>query len=162
MSMTKERAPMTSSITIETAQQAEAFCQHVEKVMHELMNILQHETQAARQGNIAALHHSEEEKARLSQNYVQARSVIKKNGMALSRLAPIPIEKLRRFHNHFKNELQINLAVIATVKSISEEIIKEVAEAVSTKRRVTVYGANGTISKSTTRHDSAIAVDRSF
>jgi hypothetical protein len=53
---------------------------------------------------------------------------------------PVGTESLRRRHELFRAEVQINLAVLATARDVAEEMLRSVANEVGASRQPATYG----------------------
>jgi hypothetical protein len=108
-----------------------------------LVTILNQETLLLRTGRMREAGALTEEKTRLAQDYMGfARSVQR----VLPRLrveAPAMVEAMRVRHEQFATQMAENLRVIATARAVTEELLTDVATAISATQRPKTYGASG-------------------
>lgn len=72
--------------------------------------------------------------------YMRLLESVKANAIALARFAPDSVEALRTRHGGFSSKLQVNQTVIATVKAISEQLIRGLQQETTASRTLSVYG----------------------
>ena len=128
---------------IETPAEAETFVAEVGGVLERLSAIIGEETRLVRAAKVLAATELEPQKAELSREYVLALEILRANAMIVGRYAPVGIDQLRRRNEAFQRELQVNMAVLSTVKSVSETLVRGVAEDVATKNTPKTYGSYG-------------------
>ena len=138
------------------------LCARLAATMDSLIETIERETALVRKGRLSDATAIQVEKARLAKQYVEEMDTVKVNSAALGRLVPEQIEKLRRKHGEFQSLLQINLAVLATAREVSEDIIRSVAQRVGAHERARTYGDSGRMPKDDTASASGIALDTSL
>lgn len=143
-----------------TATGARAFCTELAATLAELMTTLDEEARlirAARLRDAAAL---APRKAMLAEDYRRSLERLKANAAEYGREAPAEIEDLKARHAEFERILQTNLAVLATARTVSETLVRSVAEAMGARKGPgqTVYGADARRPGQAQR-TGAIAVD---
>ncbi len=140
----------------------EAFCGRIMTTMDDLIALLETETEMVRAGKLLEAGDLQPKKSDLANRYVEAMNVARANTVSLGRLAPDIIEAMQRRHVEFRALLQINMAVLATAREASEDILKTVAEAVGNKETASSYGRSGDLRPQTERTASGIACDRNL
>jgi hypothetical protein len=157
-------APSTLPFSIErpvSRQEAENFCNAVRRTMERLLEVVEHETELVREGQLRAAGELQGEKAVLIHHYTQGVLYAKEHSVALGNLAPAAVQGLRRQHAEFQPVLRINLAVLATAREVTNSIVSTVARAVGAKQRTTTYGPGGAAPVAA-RPAEGIAVNRSL
>nr|WP_204262799.1 hypothetical protein [Methylobacterium sp. BTF04] len=81
-----------------------------------------------------------EHKTALSAAYLQGLEAAKANAIALSRFAPEGIESLKAAHRRFTVIVETNQMVLATARTVSESLVKTLAEEMNRARTPTIYG----------------------
>lgn len=81
-----------------------------------------------------------ERKTDLSAAYLQGLETIKANAIALARFAPEGIARLKAAHARFTQGVETNQAVLATARTVSEGLVKTLADEMNRARTPTVYG----------------------
>ncbi|NVK35525.1 MAG: flagellar protein FlgN [Rhodobacteraceae bacterium] len=111
--------------------------------MERLLTLIEEETELVREGKLRDAGKLQVEKSRLIHEYTRGMMCAKEFAVALGNLAPASAQGLRRQHSEFQPVLRINLAVLATAREVSNEIVTTVATAVGAKQRSTTYGPGG-------------------
>lgn len=81
-----------------------------------------------------------ERKTGLASDYLQGLEAIKANAIALARFAPEGITALKAAHARFTQAVETNQAVLATARTVSEGLVKTLADEMNRARTPTVYG----------------------
>lgn len=81
-----------------------------------------------------------EHKTTLSAAYLQGLEAAKANAIALARFTPEGIENLKAAHRRFAAIVETNQMVLATARTVSESLVKTLADEMSKARTPTVYG----------------------
>lgn len=79
-------------------------------------------------------------KTALSAAYLQGLETAKANAIALARFVPEGIETLKAAHRRFTGIVETNQVVLATARTVSESLVKTLAEEMSKARTPTLYG----------------------
>lgn len=126
-------------------QDAELFCTALSGTMEALLSVIEMETDLVREGKLREAGELQADKARLIHEYTRGMMTAKDHAVALGNLAPAATQALRRQHNEFQPVLRINLAVLATAREVSNNIVSSVAQAVGAKNPATpsTYGRGG-------------------
>ena len=141
--------------------EAENFCSALIDTMERLLNVIERETQLVRSGSLKEAGILQPEKARLIHEYTRGMMCAKQHAVALGNLSPSAADRLRRQHAEFQPVLRINLAVLATAREVTNDIVSTVARAVGARRQTTTYGSAGQAPQSATAAEG-IAVNRSL
>ena len=147
---------------IESRAEAELVCVDIGGILDRLVAVVGEETRLIRAAKVVAATQLQEIKAELSKQYVIALEVLRANAAIVGRHAPVLVDQLRRRHEQFQTELQVNMAVLATARSVSETLVRGVAEEVSSRNMPKTYGAAGVITGTSRSASRPIAVSRSL
>jgi hypothetical protein len=121
---------------------ARAFCAGLAETVDALIRVLDEETRLIRAARLSEAAGLADEKTALAQRYGQAHGTMKVCGPEIGRKAPVEIDHLRRRHEALETAIANNLAVLATARTVSETLIRGVAEAVSSSSaRPNTYSA---------------------
>lgn len=139
---------------------ATRFTEQLHGLMVSLTQHLQRETDELKSGTYthAALDH--ETKSDLVHAYRTALGQLQTHKKVLVRFVPVKLDELRQLNEAFQSELQKNLATVSTAKAVSEHLLTQLAEQVSTDRQPKTYGASGTMNRRAKA--AAISVDRAL
>ena len=147
---------------IESRAEAEMICVDIGGILDRLVAVVGEETRLVRAAKVVAATQLQEIKAELARQYVVALEVLRANAAIVGRHAPVLIDQLRRRHEQFQSELQVNMAVLATARSVSETLVRGVAEEVASRNAPKTYGAAGVITGATRSAARPIAISRSL
>ena len=129
-----------------TADDVRAIVDHIMTMIDQLLETIARETERVRAGQLAAAADLAPRKSELANSYMMQINQIKTELATLRKLNPEAVTEIEAAHNRLKAELQINLAVLATAREVSGEIIRSVAEAVGATTKPDTYGARGDLS----------------
>ncbi len=154
--------PAPTPLRIETRSEAETLVAEIGGVLERLSAVIGEETKLVRAAKIVAATELEEKKADLSRKYVAALERLRANAAVVGRYAPVGIDQLRRRHDAFQAELQVNMAVLATARSVSESLVRGVADDMAARNSPKVYGAYGSLAAPSKSAARPINVSRSL
>ena len=117
-----------------------ALVARVMETLDALEAVLARESDHIRVGRLHEGLAETERKTGLSAAYLQGLETIKANAIALTRFAPEGIEALKAAHRRFTKAVEANQMVLATARSVSEGLVKSLAEEVGRARAPTIYG----------------------
>lgn len=160
--MQPQPSPPTPPRRIETRAEAEHLCADIGGILDRLVVVVGEETRLVRASRIVAATQLHDDKAELSRQYALALETLRSNAAAVSRHAPVQIDQLRRRHEAFQAEVQVNMAVLATARSVSETLVRGVADEISRQNVPKTYGAAGVVSQTSRSAARPIAVSRSL
>ncbi|WP_027174359.1 hypothetical protein [Methylobacterium sp. 10] len=130
----------TRSLRIADKVGADALIAHIMQTMQALEDILSEEGSHVRVGRLRQGLSQTERKTALGASYMQSLEVAKANAIALARFAPESIEELKSAHRRFAQVVETSQIVLATARTVSESLVKSLAEDMSRSRTATVYG----------------------
>jgi hypothetical protein len=161
--MTAQHAilPLTARRVL-TRADAELLCADIGGILDRLAPLVAEETRLIRASKVFAATALQETKAELARQYAVALDAFRTNAAAVSRFVPVLVDQLRRRHEQFQSEVQVNMAVLATARSVSETLVRGVAEEVAIRNAPTTYGSAGRVSGIARSAAKPIAVSRSL
>jgi hypothetical protein len=121
---------------------------------------LAEETALVRVGRLRDGLASAERKAELAARYHTGTETLKANAVALSRLAPNGVAKLREAHARLAASVAANQAVLATARAVSEGVVKALSAELARGGRPQTYGATPTRSPYGTQRAEPLVVSR--
>jgi flagellar biosynthesis/type III secretory pathway chaperone len=141
---------------------AAELCGRAAGTLDELVTVMNQETTLLRAGRMREAGALTADKTRLAQDYVTfARSVQRQIGR-LKLEAPAEVERLRTGHERLATQMADNLRVIATARSITEDLLTDVAATVGRAAHTKTYGASGQVDASSANSARGIAVNRAL
>lgn len=132
--------PGRSRPSVTTREEAERFLEAFAGMMGELEQVLERESAGLAAGRIQAALAEEVRKSALAAGYLQGLEHARANAVALARFAPDAAARLKDAHTGFRAALERNQAILETTKSVSEGLVKSVAEEMSKQTRPAGYG----------------------
>ncbi|KKB85007.1 hypothetical protein VW29_08375 [Devosia limi DSM 17137] len=102
------------------------------------------------------------DKARLAQDYVVLARSVQRQTERLKQEAPSAVDRLRNGHESLATQMAENLRVLATARTVTEDLLTDVAKVVGQKERTHVYGRAGTIANDPSSSARGIAVNRAL
>ena len=132
-----------------------------ENTLTTLVGIINEETMLLRAGRHREAGTLSAEKTRLAQDYVSLSRAVQRQLERLKAEAPDDVMMLRTGHDRLATQLAENLKVIATARTITEDLLTDVAERVARAQRPKTYGATGEIANPAAP-SGGIAVNRAL
>jgi hypothetical protein len=116
---------------ITSREAAEGLMHDLATAMDDLLGVLAEETALVRAGRLRQARDLTDTKNDRAAAYTRLMLVARDEVAALARFLPDETEALKRRHELFRAEVQINLAVIATARDVAEDLIRQVANDVA-------------------------------
>ncbi len=133
----------TASMRVLNRPDAETLVNGVIAAMSDLETLLETETAHVRVGRFREGLTEGSRKGELAASYMTGLESIKANAVALARLAPDALERLKRAHAKFSDVVQANQMVLATARAVSESLVKGIADEMNRQARPASYGPAG-------------------
>jgi hypothetical protein len=128
---------------VASQREADQFVDGIIAVMQRLDGIVSQETDLLKAYRLRDAAGLGDAKTDAAKHYVQALDRLKANAIALARWAPASVQRLKGAQRRLAETLDVNMAVLATARSVSEGIIRNLATEVAAPRTLTTYGAGG-------------------
>lgn len=136
--------PAPEPVRILDKASAETFVARLLSAMSDLEALLARESDGVRAGRLREALGESARKPELAAAYLTGLEAAKANAIALARFAPAGVEALKAAHRRFTGIVATNQTVLATARSVSEGLIKTLADEISRSRTPTVYGRPST------------------
>ncbi|MGL4325239.1 MAG: hypothetical protein ACRCTD_14465 [Beijerinckiaceae bacterium] len=143
-------APSQRRIT--SHDEARAFVREMLDSIAEIETVIALETDLMKAGRVRdalALHG---EKSQKSGHYLRHMQTLKANAIVVARFVPGELEALKKAHAGFTGLLTLNQQVIATVKSVSENLVRNVQQETTATRALSTYGPGAHVARHTPGH----------
>jgi hypothetical protein len=124
---------------------ATELCQRALDTLNALVSIMNEETVLLRAGRAREASPLSAQKTSLAQDYTTLVRSIQRQTARLLREAPDEVRQLRAGHEKLATQMAENLKVLATARSVTEDILTDVAHAVGAANRAKTYGATGEV-----------------
>lgn len=141
---------------------ANELCQMAELALTALVDVMNQETVLLRSGRITQASALTADKASLAQDYVGFARSVQRQSERLKRDAPQAVDRLRAGHESLATQMAENLRVLATARTVTEDLLTDVAKVVGQKQRARTYGSGGQISSDTATSARGIAINRAL
>ncbi len=149
----------TDDILIATPQAAEALCARMSATMEALIATIEEETALLRSGKLFAATEMHPSKDQLAKQYLDDVEAMRRNSVTLGRFAPASVDTLRKRHTEFRSLLQINLAVLATAREVSQDLVQSVARKMNAATAPQNYGRGGAMARPKQEMAQGLSID---
>jgi hypothetical protein len=123
--------------------EAEQLIGHLGDAIDSLVAILEEETTLVRAGRLSETARLNATKAELARRYAADAAQVRANSAFISHHVQGKLAELRKRHDRFQGELEVNLTVLATAHAVSEGIIRGVASEMARQAAPQTYAASG-------------------
>jgi hypothetical protein len=106
--------------------------------------LIRTETELFRMGRVRDALAMAMDKNEAAQAYTICLEYLKSNAIALGRFRPSRLDELKSRHEAFSELMRMNMAVVATARTVSEGLMRDLADALGKNNSPTIY-ANGQI-----------------
>lgn len=157
-------APATAQdrLTAQRSLDATMLCQTTKSALQDLANIMNQETTLLRSGHYQEASELCAHKAHIAQEYVGLARVVQHQSERLHTQAPIELRALQAEHEKLATQMADNLRVLATAKTVSQNVLNDVAKSVAQSERPNTYGASGQINGKTAPQANGLSINRSL
>lgn len=131
--------PQAMPARITSREAAADMVRDLNRAMDELLVLLEDETRLVKAGKLKEAAELSARKEERAAEYTRLMLVAREEVESLQAFDPIGTESLRRRHELFRSEVQINLAVLATARDVAEDMMKAVASEVGASRPAATY-----------------------
>jgi hypothetical protein len=128
---------------IGSAAEAQAFATDFIETMGRLERVIQEETALLKESRLNEAAALAPAKTDASRNYVRGLEALRSNAVALARWNPDGVARLKKAQASLSDALSVNMAVLATARTVSETIVRSLAQEVAAPRTLNTYGAAG-------------------
>lgn len=141
---------------------AEELCRITETALAALVDVMNKETTLLRAGHMRQASVLTPDKTRLAQDYVGFARSVQRQGDRLRIEAPHGVERLRLGHERLATQMAENLRVLATARTVTEDLLTDVARIVGQQDRAKTYGRAGTIAQDPSSSARGLSVNRAL
>lgn len=138
------------------------LCSRAETALALLVNVMNQETTLLRAGHLRQASELTPEKTRLAQEYVTFARAIQRETKRLVAEAPQLMDRLRAGHESLATQMAENLRVLATAKTVTEDVLTDVARMVGQNNRTKTYGTAGRVTADPASSAKGIAINRAL
>jgi hypothetical protein len=138
------------------------LCARAEIALIALVDVMNQETTLLRAGRHRQAVTLTADKARLAQDYVVLARSVQRQAPRLKTEAPAMVDRLRNGHEKLATQMAENLRVLATARTVTEDLMTDVARMVGQQDQARTYGKGGAIATDPAASARGIAVNRSL
>src|SRR5215217_991108 len=142
--------------------QADELCRIAEIALSALVDVMNQETTLLRAGHMRQASTLTPDKTRLAQDYVGFARSVQRQNERLKEQAPQAVERLKLGHERLATQMAENLRVLATARTVTEDLLTDVAKIVGQQNKAKAYGRSGTITADPAASARGIAVNRAL
>lgn len=141
---------------------ANELCQMAEIALAALVNVMNEETTLLRAGHLRQASTLTPDKTRLAQDYVGFARSVQRQAARLKLQAPDGVARLKSGHERLATQMAENLRVLATSRTVTEDLLTDVARIVGQQNKAKTYGRAGTIAVDPSASARGLAVNRAM
>lgn len=141
---------------------ATELCALAETALIALVDVMNQETTLLRAGRLRQATTLTADKTRLAQDYVGFARSIQRQGDRLKREAPKAVDRLRNGHERLATQMAENLRVLATARTVTEDLLTDVAMSVGQQNKARAYGMSGKVTLDPNSAARGLAVNRAL
>ncbi|WP_029040892.1 hypothetical protein [Cucumibacter marinus] len=138
------------------------LCAATQTALEAFIDIMNRETILLRAGKLEEAGQLSADKARLAQDYVLYARRVQHNAAAIAAEAPDAVKALKRGQEALAAEMAANLKMLASARSITEQLISDVAGRMGQSAQVGSYGNTGKAPAASTSQVKGISVNRAL
>lgn len=153
---------LPNALRLSNSLPAAELCALAMNTLESLVLVLNQETTLLRAGRAKDAGELTAEKTRLAQDYMGFARSVQREAPRLRAEAPELVEALLGGHDKLATQMAENLRVIATARSVTEDLLTDVARAMSAKARPKTYGASGEMSGQPPQVASGVSINRAL
>lgn len=142
--------------------EAEQLCGRLLTTIDTISAILEVETLAIRNMDLAKVSGLHGQKNEAAKTYLQDLKIVKANTIAIRGMAPQALDAIKQKHTEFRAVISENEQVLGTVREVSETLIRRTAERVSEASRPSTYSSGAKANPAASQPVAAVACDRSL
>ncbi len=124
---------------------ARELCAQAMRTLSELVKIMNSETLLLRAGKLHDAATLSADKTQLAQDYMGLARAVQRQAERVQREAPDAAAALKAGHEQLATQMAENLKVLATARNVTEDLLTDVATAMSARERPKTYGIGGTV-----------------
>ena len=136
---------MTAAHRLEALDTAEPLdlCVRTDAALGRLVDVLSRETTMLRAGRLKDAATLTAEKTQAAEDYTVLARAVQRQANRLAEAVPTHLVNLRKRHESLATQMAENLRVLATARSVAEDLLEDVAKTVGAQQTTTTYGARG-------------------
>lgn len=139
-------ATQTARPRITNAEDAAKLVDTALDALDALAPLIEEETKLFKAGKVRDALGTAMQKNSAAQNYTLCLEILKSNAIAIGRFQPDRLGELRMKHEAFSDMMALNLAVVSTARTVSEGLLRDLANAMGRNASPKTY-SNGHVTR---------------
>ena len=128
-------------------EEAETLVTSALTALDRLEPLIEQETELFRRGKVRDALSLAMDKNEAAQVYTRCLEVLKSNAIAIGRFQPSGLADLRSRHEGFAKLMGLNMAVVATARTVSEGLLRDLADQLGQNATPKTYARGGGVSR---------------
>lgn len=130
-------------LKVSKPEEAQALVSSALAALDTLEPLIEEETRLFKAGRMREALGFAVDKNAAAQKYTLCLEALKNNAIAIGRFQPDDLETLRARHEAFSSKMALNMAVVATARTVSEGLLRELADVVGQNATPKTYARGG-------------------
>jgi hypothetical protein len=126
---------------------AEALVSTAIAALDQLEPLIEEETRLFKSGKVREALKMAVDKNDAAQRYTLCLEALKNNAIAIGRFQPADLDQLRGRHEQFSTKMALSLAVVATARTVSEGLLRDLADTVGRNASPKTYIRGGGVTR---------------
>ena len=140
-----ERADTRLRVT--TPEEAATLVASAMEALDKLEPLILEETRLFKLGKVKQALAMAMDKNGAAHTYTRCLEALKNNAIAIGRFQPEGIDALRARHEAFSSHMAMNMAVVATARTVSEGLLRDLADTIGQNATPTTYAPRGGVTR---------------
>lgn len=132
-------------LRVSTPDEAEQLVASAVDALDRLEPLIDEETRLFKVGKVREALGMAVEKNEAAFAYTRCLEALKTNAIAIGRFQPEDLDALRSRHEAFSSKMALNMAVVATARTVSEGLLRDLADSIGQNSSPKVYASRGGI-----------------
>lgn len=134
-------------LRVSNPEEAQALVTSAVEALDALEPLIDEETRLFRAGKAREALSLALQKNEAAQIYTRCLEALKNNAIAIGRFQPDELDLLRSRHEAFSSKMALNMAVVATARTVSEGLLRDLADSIGQNASPKTYARGGVTRK---------------
>lgn len=134
-------------LKVSNPEEAQALVASAVTALDRLEPLIDEETRLFKAGKVREALGMALEKNEAAQSYTRCLEALKNNAIAIGRFQPEELDDLRTRHEEFSSKMALNMAVVATARTVSEGLLRDLADSIGQNAGPKTYFKGGVTRK---------------
>lgn len=134
-------------LRVSNPEEAQALVTSAVEALNHLEPLIDEETRLFKAGKAREALSLSMDKNEAAQVYTRCLEALKNNAIAIGRFQPAELDLLRSRHEEFSSKMALNMAVVATARTVSEGLLRDLADSIGQNASPKTYFKGGVTRK---------------